>query len=110
MRTLYGMLVRAFVPVLIVAMLFFILILQLVDLFGNLTKYINNEIPFSQIMLTSFYYLPKCVAFSIPISLLFSISYTLGNFYANNELIHLTGKGYERGKSSGYSTKQGNRL
>ena len=45
MSTLYGMIVKAFIPVLIVTMLFFILILQLVDVFTNLSKYINNDVP-----------------------------------------------------------------
>jgi hypothetical protein len=35
----------------------------------------------------------KCALFAIPISLLFSTSFTLGTFYSNNELIIVFGSG-----------------
>jgi lipopolysaccharide export system permease protein len=87
------MVVKAFIPILILALLFFVLILELVDLFANLWRYLNHDIPLVQILRVALLYLPKCVSFSIPIALLFSISYTLGNFYANNELISVFGSG-----------------
>ena len=38
-------------------------------------------------------YIPKCVSFALPVSFLFAISYTLGLFYANNELFAIFGSG-----------------
>ena len=93
MTLLYRMLVAAFIPVFILALFFFVLILELVDLFANLWRYLNFEVPLSEILKVMILYLPKCISFSVPIALLFSISFTLGNFYANNELISVFSAG-----------------
>lgn len=85
--------VKSFLPVFLVSLLFFMLILIMVDLFANLWRYINNDIPVLDILKVSLYYAPTCISYSLPISLLFSISYTMGNFYSNNELIAVFGSG-----------------
>nr|WP_281389022.1 LptF/LptG family permease [Spirochaeta isovalerica] len=87
------MVIKQFIPVFIVTMIFFILLLELFDLFANIFQYINNDVPISSILYVSYLYLPKCISFALPISLLFAISYTLGNLYANNELIAVFGSG-----------------
>lgn len=92
-KTLDRMIIRQFFPTLLVALLFFILILEMVDLFANLWRYINNEVPVSQMLQVFIYYIPKCVTLSLPMALLFSVSFTLGNYYANNELIAIFGSG-----------------
>ena len=94
MNTLHKMIIRDFVPTLLVSMTFFLLILQLVDLFGNLWRYLNADVPLAEIGRISLLYIPKCISFSMPISILFSISFILGNYYANNELIAVFGSGY----------------
>jgi len=94
MKVLHKMILRDFIPTSMVALIFFILILQLVDLFGNLWRYLNTEVSLSAIAWISYLYIPKCISFSLPIAVLFSISYTLGNYYANNELIAVFGSGY----------------
>ena len=94
MKTLHKMILKDFFPTMIVAMLFFLLILQLVDLFGNLWRYLNAEVALSDVARISILYVPKCISFSLPISVLFAISYTLGNYYANNELIAVFGAGF----------------
>ena len=93
MRLLYKMSMGYFFRYLISSILFFVLILELLDVFSNLWRYINNGVPLSQILHVAMLYFPKCVVFSLPISVLFSIAYTLGNFYANNELIAVFGCG-----------------
>jgi len=93
MKTLHRMVFREFIPIFIFSLLFFILILQLVDIFANLWRYLNNDVPLLQIGQVAYHYLPKCVSYSLPISLLFSISYTLGQFYSRNELIMVFGSG-----------------
>ena len=93
MKLLYKMSMVYFFRYLISSILFFVLILELLDVFSNLWRYINNGIPLSQILHVAILYFPKCVVFSLPISVLFSIAYTLGNFYANNELIAIFGCG-----------------
>ncbi|QEN07644.1 YjgP/YjgQ family permease [Oceanispirochaeta crateris] len=94
MKVLHKMILKDFIPTMLVALVFFILILQLVDLFGNLWRYLNADVPLRDIAYVSLLYTPKCVSFSLPIAILFSISYTLGNYYANNELIAVFGSGY----------------
>lgn len=93
MKTLRIMLIKQFVPVFLITMVFFVLLLEIFDLFTNIFQYINNGIPLSQIFLVSYFYLPKCISFALPISLLFAVAYTLGNLYANNELIAIFGSG-----------------
>jgi len=93
MKTLNTMTLKSFLPVFLFSLAFFILILQLVDLFGNLWRYLNNDVSLLEILSVSYLYLPKCISFSISPSLLFSISFTLGTFYANNELISIFGSG-----------------
>lgn len=87
------MLLRAFVPVFLIAIAFFVTILELVDIFQNITRYIDLEVPFSQVLRVQLLYLPKSLHFALPIGLLFAVAFTLGNFYANNELIAVLGSG-----------------
>jgi lipopolysaccharide export system permease protein len=71
----------------------FILLLSLIDLFANLVRYLNYEVPFSQIMKVSLFYLPKSFSYAFPISLLFASAYTLGDLYARNELTSIFSSG-----------------
>jgi len=93
MRTLHWMVVRLFLPVFLLALLFFVLILELTDLFTNLWSYLSNDVGYLNIALTLYYYLPKCISYSVPVSLLFSVAFTLGSLYAHNELISVFGSG-----------------
>lgn len=91
--TLHGMLLRSFFPVLLISVAFFVTILQLVDIFQNITRYIDLEVPFAEVLRVQLLYLPKSLHFSVPMSLLFSVAFTLGSLYANNELIAVLGAG-----------------
>jgi lipopolysaccharide export system permease protein len=79
-------LVRQFIPVFFIAISMFVFILSLIDLFVNIVRYLNYEVPFIMIMRISLYYLPKSFSYALPISLLFAAAYTLGDLYAKNEL------------------------
>lgn len=94
MKSLHKMIMKDFLPTLMVALIFFVMILQLVDIFANLWRYLNAEVPMAAILKVTLLYTPKCISFALPISVLFSISYTLGNYYANNELIAVFGSGF----------------
>jgi lipopolysaccharide export system permease protein len=87
------MILKTFIPIFMTSLLFFILILQLIELFANLVQYLNHEVPFMQIARVQLLYLPKCITFAVPISILFSTAFTMGNFYSNNELISVFGAG-----------------
>lgn len=93
MTTLHKMLIRLMIPVFINSLLFFVLILEMVDLFGNIWRYLNNEVSLLSMLHVAFLYLPKCISYSLPIAVLFAISFTLGNLYSNNELIAVLGSG-----------------
>lgn len=93
MRTITRMVFRLFVPMFVVALLFFVLILQIVDIFSFIWRYIQLGVPMSEVFLVQLYYLPKCVAYALSPSLLFAVAFTLGTLYANNELIAVFGSG-----------------
>ena len=93
MRTLHSMLLRNFVGMFLVSLLFFMLLLQLVDVFANLWRYLAQETSFREILRIALYYAPKCLSYSISPALLFSAAYTLGTLYRNNELIAILGCG-----------------
>jgi len=79
-------LLRQFFPIFFVAISMFVFLLLLIDLFSNLVRYLNNEVPISTILKISLFFVPKSVSYAMPISLLFAAAYTLGDLYAKNEL------------------------
>ncbi|MDA3941212.1 MAG: LptF/LptG family permease, partial [Spirochaetia bacterium] len=83
----------SFIKTLLIAIVFFVFLIELVDLFANLWRYLNNEASVFLILKVAYLYLPKCIIFSISPALLFSVSYTLGTYYSNNELIAIFGSG-----------------
>ena len=93
MRALQRMVLKSFLPIFVLAIVFFILLLQLVDIFAYIWRYISLDVPFRQMVLVQWYYIPKCISYSISPSLLFAVAFTLGTFYANNELIAVFGSG-----------------
>jgi len=86
-------LVRQFLPIFFVAIGMFAFLLSLIDLFAHLVRYLNYEVPFSQILKISLFYLPKSLSYALPISLLFASAYTLGDLYARNELTSIFSSG-----------------
>ncbi|MCX7025801.1 MAG: LptF/LptG family permease [Spirochaetes bacterium] len=91
--TLAARMARSFVPAFLGAMVFFAFILELVDLFANIAKYLGNDIPPLTVLRSMLLYLPKCLSFALPVSSLFAASYVFGVMYANNELIIVYGSG-----------------
>ncbi|GHV29640.1 membrane protein [Spirochaetia bacterium] len=86
-------LMRQFLPVFAVAAAMFVMLLSLMDLFANLWRYLNYEVPFKEILRVSLYYLPQSFSYALPISLLFAAAYTLGDLYARNELTSIFASG-----------------
>jgi lipopolysaccharide export system permease protein len=79
-------LIRQFLPIFLIAISMFVFLLLLIDMFANLIRYLNNEVPIKTILKISFYFIPKSISYSMPMSLLFAAAYTLGDLYARNEL------------------------
>lgn len=93
MRKLDIYLLTSVLPVFLLAMVFSILIFQLVDLFNNLTQYLTNQAAIKDILKTIVLYMPKAIIYSLPMALLFSVSYSIGTLYSHNELITIFGSG-----------------
>lgn len=93
MKILQRYVLQLFFPVFIVALLFFILLLELGDLFANLAQYLQNQVRLSTLLRVMYLYLPKCISFATPLSVLFAGSYTMGNMYAKNELTSVFASG-----------------
>ncbi|HVP18901.1 MAG TPA: LptF/LptG family permease [Spirochaetia bacterium] len=93
MKILYRMLLRQFLPLLLLAVVFFVLLLQLIDVFGSIWRYFAHNVGIAQIGWIALLYVPKCISYALPVSYLFAISYSLGLFYANNELFAIFGSG-----------------
>jgi lipopolysaccharide export system permease protein len=86
-------LARQFFPIFTVTAAMSVLLFSLIDLFTNLVRYLNYEVPFSQIMRMSMFFLPKSFSYALPFSLLFAAAYTLGDLYARNELTSIFSSG-----------------
>lgn len=90
---LVGYLLKKIIPLFIGAVLFFALVLNLVDLFMNITTYMQNGCSWHDVGVVMLNYIPKTVWYAVPVAILFSTSYTLSNMYANNELEALFASG-----------------
>ena len=75
------------------ALLFFALVLNLVDLFINIANYLQNGCAAKDIVKVMIYYIPKTIWYAIPVAILFSTSYCLSDMYAHNELEALFASG-----------------
>ncbi|MDR2069345.1 MAG: LptF/LptG family permease [Spirochaetaceae bacterium] len=91
--TLDRYLIRQFLPIFFIAAFMFVFLISLIDLFANLWRFLNYEVPFREILRVYYYYLPKSLSFAQPISLLFATAYTLGDLYARNELTSIFSSG-----------------
>ena len=90
---LQRMVLRAFLPVFVSSALLFMLVLQLADIFPQIFRYIANEVPVAVIAQIALWYTPTTVVLALPFALLFAVTYTLGQFYARNELVAVFGSG-----------------
>lgn len=85
--------IKLFLPGLAASLGLFALILELVDLFGNLWRYLAQDAPFLSILKVIALYLPTALSNSLPIALLFAAAYSLAALYAGNELTVIFGSG-----------------
>ncbi len=90
---LVGYLLKKIIPLCLGTMLFFAIVLNLVDLFMHIANYLQNGCPAKSILIVMAYYVPKTVWYAAPVGILFSTSYVLSDMYANNELEALFASG-----------------
>ena len=77
---------KRLIPFFFVSLIFISLILNLVDLFMNISRYLENEAPARDVFRVMILYIPKTVWYSAPIAFLFSVTYILSDLYAKNEM------------------------
>ncbi|MBO7639994.1 MAG: LptF/LptG family permease [Treponema sp.] len=84
---------RNFLRVFFLSLVFFVLILCLTDLLLNIWNYISRNVPPAQVGQIMLYYIPKTIWYAVPIAVLFATVFVLSNMYANNELLAVFASG-----------------
>lgn len=84
---------KKIIPFFLVALIFVSLILNLVDLFMNLNKYMEMNASIASVLKVMLLYIPKTIWYSAPIAFLFSVTYILSDLYASNEMEALFASG-----------------
>jgi len=82
-----------FVKNFLFALLCFILIFILVDLFENLDKFIDNKLNFSQVLNYYMYFIPEIIRLITPIAVLLATLFTAGRMLNFNETIAVKNAG-----------------
>ncbi|MCF0242035.1 MAG: YjgP/YjgQ family permease [Treponema sp.] len=90
---LISFILKKFVPVFLFALIFFSVILNVVDLLMNLWKYIQMEVPVKVVLRIMLLYTPKTVWYSVPLAILFGSAYCLSQLYASNEMLAVFASG-----------------
>jgi len=85
--------VKQFFPVFFAVLAMFILLLAIIDIFVNLPRYLTYEVAVLDVFRVTAFYLPKSFSYALPISLLFTSAYLLGDLYARNELTSIFASG-----------------
>ncbi len=85
--TLDRYILKIFLPIFFIALVMFVVLLSLIDLFANLWRYLAYEASLADILKVALFYIPKCISFALPVSLLFAVAYAIGESYARNELM-----------------------
>lgn len=86
-------LLKKFTTVFVGAIIFFVIVLQLLDIFTNLWQYMAENVPITQILKVFLLYTPKAVSYSVPLSILFATSFVISDLYAKNELTAIFASG-----------------
>ena len=84
---------KKIIPMFLGSLLFFAVVINLVDLFINITNYLQNGCAASDIVKVMIYYIPKTIWYGVPVAILFATSYSLSDMYAHNELEALFASG-----------------
>lgn len=84
---------RKIIPFFLGSLVFIALILNLVDLFMNISKYLEQNVPAKEVLRVMELYTPKTIWYAAPIAFLFSVTYILSDLYAKNEMVALFASG-----------------
>lgn len=84
---------KKIIPFFFISLFMVALILNLIDLFMNITRYIENAAPLAQVLKVMVLYIPKTIWYAAPIGFLFTVTYVLSDLYAHNEMEALFASG-----------------
>lgn len=90
MRILDGYILKRFIAILLFALISFVLIVLVVDLIGNLDKFLDRDVSILIILKYYILYIPYWVVLVLPIAMLLSSLFSVGQLARNNELIAMT--------------------
>ncbi len=85
--------IRSVLSSLIVSFMMFSFFLLTMDLIQDLIKYLFLNVPVITIVRVQSLYIPTSMSYALPIAILFSITFSLAQLNANNELITLYSSG-----------------
>lgn len=85
--------IKQFVKNFLFALLCFIFIFILVDLFENLDKFIDNKLSLGDVLNYYFYFIPEIIRLISPISMLLATLFTAGRMINFNEIIAVKNAG-----------------
>ena len=91
--TLWKYITRQILVSFLPAVFCFMIILEFVDLFTNINRYISNNVAIIDIIRIFLLYIPKTISYSLSPALLFSGTFVLAGLYSNNELISILNAG-----------------
>ena len=84
---------KKIIPFFFISLFMVALILNLIDLFMNITRYIECSAPLSSVFRVMLLYAPKTIWYAAPIGFLFTVTYVLSDLYAHNEMEALFASG-----------------
>lgn len=79
-------LLKKIIPFFFVALILIAFILNLIDLFMNISKYMEVNASITDILKVMLYYTPKTIWYAAPIAFLFTVTFVLSTLYSNNEM------------------------
>lgn len=77
---------KKIIPFFLISLFFVSLLLNLVDLFLNITRYMELKSPLLSVLKVMALYIPKTIWYASPIAFLFSVTYVLSDLYATNQM------------------------
>ncbi len=93
MRIIDRYLARYFVFIVLAALAAFVILYILIDVIENLDTFIDNKAPFTTVVMYYLFYIPFMVNLTLPVAVLLSSLFTIGQMVRNNEVVCLQASG-----------------
>lgn len=84
---------RRFMAILLFALIAFIFLFVIVDLVGRLDAFIDQQVPKVVILKLYIYYIPYIIVLTLPVAMLLSSLFSIGNMARQNEIVAMKASG-----------------